>query len=288
MIYQIKNKYLEITLSAKGAEMTKVCAANGCNYLWHGDAKYWNRHAPVLFPIVGKVVEGRYMHQDHIYQLSQHGFARDSVFKVEEQTDTRISFILESNEVTKAVYPFEFILKISYKLEETELYMSYEVYNKDNTTMYFAIGGHPAFNCPLFENETMEDYYLEFEVAEKARCLKTTEEVLLNGEVASFEGKQIPLSQDYFKKGVTILTELKSQWITLKSHKHAHSVKLHFAGFPFLGVWSPEKGAPFVCIEPWFGHTDYVDANPLLKQKRDMLSLEGNQSFKCSYVIDFK
>ncbi len=288
MIYQIKNNDLEITLSDSGAEMTQVCSKEGCNYLWHGDAKYWNRHAPVLFPIVGKVVGGSYIHQGHTYQLSQHGFARDSVFKVEEQTENTISFILESNEKTRERYPFEFSLRIRYSLEGTQLRIGYEVQNKDETTICFAIGGHPAFNCPLFEDETMEDYYLEFEVAEKTKSLKVTEEVLLSGEMGDFETQRIPLSREYFKNGVTILTELKSNWIALKSHKNSHSVKMNFEGFPFLGIWSPEKGAPFVCIEPWIGHTDYVDASNVLMNKKDFIHLNRKESFKCMYSLKFE
>ena len=288
MMYQIKNNDLEITLSDHGAEIIEIRSKEGTSYLWHGDAKYWNRHAPILFPIVGKVLGGNYVYEEQMYPLSQHGFARDSVFKIEEHTDHTISFILESNKATRTIYPFDFLLRIRYTLEQNKLDISYEVENKNDSTIYFAIGGHPAFNCPLFENETMEDYYLEFEVLEKAKCLKVTEDVFLSGEVVEFEGKEIPLSKAYFEKGVTILTELKSDWIALKSHKNPHSVQMRFSDFPFLGIWSPERGAPFVCIEPWIGHTDYVDASSYLIDKKDFVHLDQEKSFRCMYSLKFE
>lgn len=288
MLYQIKNNDLEITVSDHGAELIEIFSKEGINYLWHGDAQYWNRHAPILFPIVGKVVEGKYIYEEQVYQLSQHGFARDSVFKLEEHTDHTISFILGSNTLTKALYPFDFLLRVRYTLEQNKLDINYEVENKDKGTIYFAIGGHPAFNCPLFENETIEDYYLEFEVLEKAKRLKITEDVLLSGETEAFEGQKIPLSKAYFEKGVTILTALKSEWVSLKSYKNPHSIYMHFSDFPFLGIWSPEKGAPFVCIEPWVGHTDYVNASSRLIDKKDFIHLDEEKKYKCMYSLRFE
>ena len=140
--------------------------------------------------------------------------------------------------------------------------------------MYFSIGGHPAFNCPLLEGETLEDYYIEFEAEEKAKKLLITPEVYLSGEIETYEAKRIALSQHFFKDGVTILTALKSDLVTLKSTKNNHNITVARKELPFLGLWSPEQGAPFICIEPWVGHTDYITSSKVLSKKQDFVELE--------------
>lgn len=291
MNYQLKNEYLQVTIKSEGAEITSVQSTEGLEYMWSGDEKYWGRHAPVLFPIVGKVVDNNYKigeNESKEYALSQHGFARDSAFDVAYQDEERIIFVLNSNESTKEKYPFDFQLKLTYELDERTVKLTYEVDNTGTEKMYFSIGGHPAFNCPLLEGETLEDYYIEFEVKEKAKKLLITPEVYLSGETEKYEAKRIDLSWDFFKDGVTILTELKSDLVTLKSTKNSHSITIARKELPFLGLWSPEQGAPFVCIEPWVGHTDYITSSRVLSEKKDFVELEIGKQFRCSYDMAFK
>ena len=288
MIYQLANDDLTVEVKSSGAEITSVKNNEGLEYIWCGDAKFWGRHAPVLFPIVGKVLDDAYTYEGQTFNLSQHGFARDSEFEVESKSQNKITFVLRANEQTKEKYPFEFTLKLHYELLGNKLVIGYEVMNNDNKEMYFSIGGHPAFNCPMFEDETMEDYVIEFEALEEAKKLGITPEVYLSGEIEDYKVKTIPLSHDFFKDGVTILTALQSQKVTLKSLKHNSSVTISRAQLPFLGLWSPEKGAPFVCIEPWVGHTDYVTNSVEISRKEDFIKLGVGDNFSCSYEIAFK
>lgn len=293
MKYQLKNEYLKVTIQSEGAEITSVQSTEGLEYMWSGDKKYWGRHAPVLFPIVGKVVDNTYTYitcetESKEYALSQHGFARDSIFDVAFQDEKSIVFVLNSNESTKERYPFDFQLKIIYQLDERTIKLTYEVENTGKEEMYFSIGGHPAFNCPLLEGETLEDYYIEFEVKEKAKKLLITPDVYLSGDTETYEAKRIDLSHDFFKDGVTILTELASDLVTLKSTKNNHSITMARKELPFLGLWSPEQGAPFVCIEPWVGHTDYIASSKVLSEKKDFVALARGKQFNCSYDITFE
>lgn len=291
MDYQLKNEYLQVSIQSKGAEITSVQSTEGLEYMWCGDEKYWGRHAPILFPIVGKIVGDTYKtdeNESKEYALSQHGFARDSEFEVAFQDEKCILFVLNSSESTKERYPFDFSLRVRYELSDRTIKISYEVDNKDKDTMYFTIGGHPAFNCPLLEDETLEDYYIEFEVQEKAQKLLITPEVYLSGEVEEYEVQRINLSQDFFKDGVTILTGLESHLVTLKSKSNNHSITVDRKELPFLGLWSPEQGAPFICIEPWVGHTDYITNSKVLSEKTDFVELEEGKQFSCSYDITFK
>ncbi|MBE6023128.1 MAG: aldose 1-epimerase family protein [Cellulosilyticum sp.] len=288
MEYQLSNNFLTVSIKSAGAEITSIQSKDGLEYIWCGDEKFWGRHAPILFPIVGKVLENEYTYQGQSYGLSQHGFARDSEFEVEAYSNHQITFLLHSNEKTKEKYPFDFILKLHYELQENKVKVGYEVQNIDQKEIYFSIGGHPAFNCPAFEDETLEDYVIEFEVEEEAQKLGITPEVYLSGEREDYKVKTIPLCHHFFKDGVTILTKLQSQTVTLKSLKHDYRMTMSREQLPFLGLWSPEKGAPFVCIEPWVGHTDYITASKEISEKKDFVSLEVGETFKCDYTMTFE
>lgn len=288
MEYQLTSDELTVSIKTAGAEVTSVKTKDGVEFMWCGDAKYWGRHAPVLFPIVGKVLDNQYTYEGKSYSLSQHGFARDSEFEVENVTKNKITLVLKSNEQTKEKYPFDFTLKLHYALEKNKLTIGYEVMNEDTKEIYFSIGGHPAFNCPMFEDETMKDYVIEFEVVENAKKLGITSEVYLSGQIEDYNVKTIPLSHDFFKDGVTILTELQSNVVTLKSLKHGTSMTMNRGELPLLGLWSPEKGAPFVCVEPWVGHTDYITNSTEISEKKDFVKLAIGEVFKTSYDMTFK
>lgn len=287
MNYQLANDYLVVTVKAEGAEVTSVKSREGLEYIWCGDRKYWARHAPVLFPIIGKVLDNTYTVHDKTYHLTQHGFARDEVFKLVKQTEKMLVFKLEASEKTKERYPFEFSLSITYSLEANRLKVGYEVVNKGKETMPFTIGAHPAFNCPMVEGECLEEYYIEFEKEEEATRLIVTPEVYLSGETTSYVVKAIDLTASFFSEDAVMLTNLKSSYLALKGRRHKHSVTLHSKDFPFLGIWSPVEGAPFVCLEPWMGHTDYVTNDKELAKKRDFIQLGAEEQFNAAYELAF-
>ena len=287
MEYQLKNEYLTVTAKKAGAELTSVKNNEGLEFLWCGDKKYWGRQAPVLFPIVGKVNNNTYTHEGRTYHLTQHGFARDMEFDEVTQKENELIFCLRANEQTKEKYPFEFQLSITYTLIKNTIKVTYEVENCDTTKMYFTIGAHPAFNCPMVEGEQFEDYYFEFEKAGATRLIATSD-VLLTGEEKAYNDQIVPLSLELFKEDAIILSKVVSDKVTLKSSKNSHSVSVNRKGMPFLGLWSPVGGAPFVCIEPWMGHTDYLSNGDELSEKKDFISLETKEKFSCSYELTFK
>lgn len=149
MDYQLKNNFLTVTLSDKGAEIQSVKDVNsGREYMWQADPEIWGRHAPVLFPVVGRLKDDQYTYDGKTYHMGQHGFARDAQFTVEEQDDKHIVFLLTSNEDTKKMYPFDFELRVSYSLVNNLLEEHFTVTNTDTKEMIFGIGGHPGFNLP--------------------------------------------------------------------------------------------------------------------------------------------
>lgn len=283
--YQLKNDDVIVTLTTLGAEMISLVDAEGTEYIWHADERYWKRHAPLLFPIVGKVLDGKYTVRDKEYQLPAHGFARDLEFQVEKSTHENIIFTLNSSLGTKAMYPFDFILKVIYTLKKKTLEITYEVTNQDHQTMYFKIGAHPGFMCPLFEGETMEDYYLTFEKEEEMAALTVTPDVYVSHETNVFKDRKIALNKAVFKDGPLIFANYKSKSMSLESVKHDKKLTVTFEGFPFLGIWSTTDEAPFVCIEPWHGHADFVDDSREMMHKKDIIALEAQKTFSCMHSI---
>lgn len=287
MIATIENEKMIVSISAKGAELQSVrLKEDNIEYMWQGDAKYWERRAPVLFPTVGRLVNDTYFVSGKPYSLTQHGFARDLTFAVLEQSETNITYSVTSNEDTLQKYPFAFQLLISYTLEETSLHVTYEVRNKNEDNMYFSIGGHPGFNCPLREGESFTDYYLSFSEKE------TLETSVLEGPflsdkrlVIAEDATELPLTYDLFKNDALIFEHMKEQEIAIRSRNHNKFVKVSFKGFPFVGVWTPGEDAPFLCIEPWYGIADEVNPAKDIKEKKGIQKLQANETFTCRYSI---
>lgn len=285
MNYRLQNDYLTATIKDNGAELCSLLDSKQTEYIWTADSRYWGRHTPVLFPLVGKVLNNTYTHNGKSYTLGQHGFARDMNFSVSEQTDTHITFTLVANEETFKLYPFNFSFSITYTLIENNLHITYAVTNTDQETIGFKLGAHPGFRCPLFEGETMEDYYFEFEKEEDAHLMPLVDPGYFTGDTSTFKGQVIELSPEVFANDALVFTGLKSSKIALKSKKHNHYLEVSFPEFPFLGLWSPSTPSPFVCIEPWFGHADFTDEGDELMTKKDLVTLSPTHTFSCTHIM---
>ena len=288
MIYTLENENIRVVASSNGGELNSIKKINDeTEYLWNGDEKYWKYHAPVLFPIVGKVNGGKYKVDGIEYELPQHGLARTREFKLIEKSESRIVFELQYDEETLKVYPFKFVLRIGYTLMEYGVETSYEVINNDNKDIYFSIGGHPAYMCPINQGESFEDYYFEFDKVEKSSKILLSSNGLFtkNTELIMNNDKELPLNIEMFKDDAIIFNDLKSNKISLKSRKSDKSITMDFSGFPYLGLWTKPTGAPFVCIEPWFGHADYEDFNGDFKDKEGINKLAVGERFKAAYLV---
>lgn len=293
MLIKLENDWLQVEVSCDGAELRKVKhKKNNLDYMWSGDEDYWGRVSPVLFPIVGRLKEDQYELNGQIYKMSQHGFLRDVQFKVEDQTATYVSFSYESDGRFTDVYPYEFKAVIHYALEKDSLTVKWEIVNVNKETMYFALGAHPAFKVPLLENETMEDYRLQFTPAKNKNVVEyEVEHSLIHEKGPANDVAVIPLSHSLFIKDALIYSNIES--IKLLSNKSAHSVEVLFEEFPFVGVWSKhveedDTMAPFVCIEPWHGIADMHDTNGNFMNKTGINKLDAGKTFQTEYQIKFQ
>ena len=289
MIYTLENQHLKISLSNHGGELHSIKGKkDNTEFLWSGDEAYWKYHAPILFPIVGKVFNGKYTVEGTNYELPQHGLARVRDFEMIEETKNSISFELKYSEDTLKVYPFKFSLIIKYTLNDINLSIDYIVKNLDNKEMYFSIGAHPAFMCPI-ENDKFDDYYFEFNEKENASIMQLVGPGYFSKEEKPYlkDENIINLSTDLFKNDALVFKNLKSNKISLKSKNHKKYLEFDFGEFPYLGLWTKDTGAPFVCIEPWFGHADFDGFNEEFKDKAAIQSLMPNKEFHCNYNISF-
>ncbi|HEL6720827.1 TPA: aldose 1-epimerase family protein [Listeria monocytogenes] len=285
---KLENEVLLVEMKTAGAELTRIFHKDtGLEYLWNADSKFWGRHSPVLFPTVGRLVEDTYLVDGKPYHLGQHGFARDRDFQVIEQTEKSVRFELDADEDSLAVYPYKFKLSIIYTIEKNTVAVSYEVENTDNKRIYFSIGAHPAFNLPLTDGTTFEDYYLDFGTEENLETL-CLEGPYRSGEIKKVVDKTaqyLPLSYDLFKNDALIFEALKQKEMTIKSDKTPHFVKVSFPEFPFVGVWTAKPGTPFLCIEPWYGIADGAGESVELRDKAGIEHLEPEAVFASEYEI---
>lgn len=283
----LKNETLTASIATKGAELQQLIHQHtGINYLWSGNAQYWGKFSPVLFPIVGGLKNDTYLYNGKAYQLSRHGFARDKEFTAEQLNDTEAVFTLREDDETKKVYPFAFVLKLHYRLNESSLYCMYEVYNPAKEVLLFSAGAHPAFAVPLVKELSYTDYYLAFNQQEALQRWK-----LLNGlidtkaEPVITTNNRLRLHPDLFYEDAIVLKQLKSNCITLASEKNKHGLSFYFNDFPFFGIWAA-KDAPFVCLEPWCGIADSVNHNQQLPDKEGINRLPPGEKFTRTWSVN--
>jgi galactose mutarotase-like enzyme len=282
----IRNKFLTAAISEAGAELQQLRHINGIDYMWNADAQHWAKHSPVLFPIVGSLVNSSYSYKGLQYKLPRHGFARDHVFEVLSQAEDKVVFALASNEQTKAVYPFDFELRLLYELKESSLHCTYQVINKGAEEMLFSVGGHPAFALPLEDGLKYEDYHLEFDQDEPLmRCKLQDGLISARTELLPSAGGRLMLHPSLFYEDAIVLKHLKSEKVTLKADHGKHGLHFHYSGFPYLGIWAA-KDAPFVCIEPWCGHADNVGHDQQLETKEGIERLASGSSWQRTWMVD--
>ncbi|MFN3378818.1 MAG: aldose 1-epimerase family protein [Runella zeae] len=283
----IQNDFLLVKINPKGAELTSLfLKAAQLDFMWEGNPAFWGKHSPVLFPIVGGLKNNTYYFNQQAYQLPRHGFARDKVFAIEQQENDSVTFVLAHDESTLVVYPFEFAFRIRYVLRGNSLIVSYLVENAGQDTMWFSVGGHPAFKVPLTEGTSYEDYSLCFDETEDWARWPLTSEGLIQTEpvLLAEQTTALFLSKALFYEDALVFKNYRSQSVLLYSPKSPHSLRFDFAGFPYLGIWAA-KNADFVCIEPWCGIADSVAHTQDLTQKEGMIALPSQESFERTWKV---
>ena len=280
-IITLSNNVISAQINTLGAELCSLKNTENIDFIWEGDPAYWGKHSPVLFPIVGTLKNNTYTHNNEEYILTRHGFARDIEFKLVDKTKSTATFSIQSNSATLANYPFQFELQIQYTLVHATLEIAYTVINKDTTAIPFSIGAHPAFALP----GNFENYSLEFEKEEPLEyTLLENDLVSIQTETIATNSNSVNLTYKLFERDALIFKKMQSNSLTIHD-KEKPLLKVHFENFPNLGIWT-KVGAPFICIEPWFGYSDTTESNGNLFEKEGIVILNSEDTFQTNFSIE--
>ncbi|GBG94880.1 aldose 1-epimerase [Ligilactobacillus salitolerans] len=284
----IENEQIRAVINEHGAELSSLIAKKtGIDYIWSGDSKYWGRHSPVLFPIEGKLKDDHYFFAGKEYHMTQHGFARDQDFTVIEQDSSHAIFELTQNAATLEKYPFDFRLRLTYTIVNSELTLGYSVYDPADQDLYFAIGAHPAFKAPLMPNEEYSDYELEFSPAKTRHKIPLADSLTDPKKQYPVDENHLSVSRELFKDDALIYNLNREETIiTLADKAKTHGISLNTKDAKFVGIWSsyPANGQ-FVCIEPWWGLADPQDSDGELTHKYAINKLAPKTEFQAGFSV---
>lgn len=288
MIYTLRNSEMEVQVSSKGGELVSLRDAEQTEYIWIGDATYWKRHAPQLFPCIGRLTNNQYRMDGALHEMGQHGFLRDYELTKVEESETSLHLQLQSDASTRQLYDRVWIVDIFYSLCGKTLSVKFQVRNCDTRTMRFGYGIHPGFNVPLNPALRFEDYRLDFPEASIPKQMELTERYTISGGMHDYaleEGRYLPLQHSLFDHDAIILKDMPHT-VTLGSQKDEKKVTVAFPDMPYLGIWhAPETDAPFVCIEPWSSLPSTDGVIDEFETKPDFITVEPEETYTNRWTI---
>ena len=312
MIYTLRNSEMEVQVSSKGGELVSMKDADQTEYIWSGDATYWKRHAPQLFPCIGRLTNNQYRMDGALHEMGQHGFLRDyELTKVESEeqagaetvrdaagqagakaeTVTSLHLQLQSDTSTRQLYDRDWTVDIFYSLCGKTLSVRFQVRNCDTRTMRFGYGIHPGFNVPLNPALRFEDYRLDFHEVSTPKQMELTEHYTISGGMHDYaleEDRYLPLQHSLFDHDAIILKDMPHT-VTLGSQKDEKKVTVTFPDMPYLGIWhAPETDAPFVCIEPWSSLPSTDGVIDEFETKPDFITVEPEETYTNSWSISIE
>lgn len=286
-IISISSNSLTASINTMGAQLMSLRKGES-EYLWQGDSNWWPRRAPILFPIVGVLKDGKAESAEGTISLARHGLARLNQFEVVEQSASSVTLKLQSTEETRKAYPYNFELKLIFSVAGDTLTQTYEVTNPSDVVLPFTLGAHPAFNIPVpgVEASSLDQYLLLFtrswtsygpSITDEGLCDYATPQRLI------VDSDTLPLSWELIDREKTItLEDVPDRRITLAANAEAsskaHGIQMEFEGFDYLGIWSAAPGCPFIALEPWCGIADTVDTDGIFEHKAGIICLEPEQS----------
>ncbi len=282
MNYTIKNEKISVEVSSLGAELQSI-KYSGFEYLWQGASEFWTGRAPILFPIVGGLKNTEYLLKGQKYSMPNHGIIRINEFQEVECSDDEVTMTFTSTPETLKMYPFEFTMAVTYKLENNKIIATQKITNLSSEQMPFTFGLHTGFNL----DDTLENSYIQLE-DEPLISNIDNEGGFMVPKVTDYGQKNLHFHKDSFSQNNTIIFDtLKSREATLCFKNSDKKVKMEWNDdMPLLAIWA-KANAPFVCIEPWAGLGDNkADTINELSDKRGMMILNSKESKNISYSIE--
>ncbi len=287
LVHTLHHGSLTATIKAHGAEMCSLKHNDGTEFVWQAGPE-WQRHAPLLFPIVGRLAHDEMRHLGKTYRMTQHGFARDSRFIWVARSESRCSLMFEDSEATRANYPFAFRLTATYALDDRGLDLTLTIANPGKETLPVSVGGHPAFNWPLQPGVPKESYALAFTNEEPSPVHRVEDGLLLaETDPSPVQGTVLPLSETLFATDAVILDPVNSHAVRFaRTDGTGPWLNMSWHGFRELGVWSKPSGAPFLCLEPWRGYASPKDFDGEFTDKPGLMHIAPGAEERLSFRVD--
>ncbi|MGA2082244.1 MAG: aldose 1-epimerase family protein [Holophaga sp.] len=283
--YTIASDHLRAAVKVHGAELCRLQTGAGVDLLWHGDPAVWGRQAPVLFPVVGALKDGRLRHRGRDYPMPKHGFARDRDFRMVRLAGHTCALRLQDDPDTRAQYPFPFQLDLTFTILGPELRVRYDLHNPGDHDLPASFGAHPAFRWPLLPGLLRESHWLEFEKAEGDLLPAVDAQGLLGGPArpSPLRGRLLALEDGLFAEDALVFRPVQSRAVRY-SAPGAPVLQVAWDGFPHLGVWT-KSGAEFLCIEPWRGHASPRDFDGEFADKPGVFKVRPGGTVTAQYTV---
>lgn len=282
MIITLENQTITAAIDTLGAQLISLKDASGKEYIWQRDPNIWARCSPLLFPAIGNSRNGKTIIEGNWYDMPKHGFCSTTDFQVTAQNQTSATFEIRDNDSTRTMYPYHFTLSLTYTLTSDGVSMDYLVENTDSKRIYYCLGAHPGFVCPLYEGESFEDYQLEFEREETASVM------VYDSQTLQFDrshyvpllcnSRTLPLTYALFDHDAVYFDQLLSRKVSIVHRTTRKGIEVEYPGFGSVAFWTPRPAqAPFLCVEPWNGSAICSDEDDHFEHKHDVQQLEPQE-----------
>lgn len=284
-IHRLRTDRAEAAIAATGGEL-QALRLGGRDLLWDA-GPLWPRHAPLLFPIVGRLNDDLLRCGGRTFPMPRHGFARDRTFTLLEGTATTCTAELRDDDATRAIYPFPFRLRVAYTLGAASLRMDIALRNPGEGPLPASLGLHPAFRWPLDPGLPKAAHRLVFEADEPGPLRRLTAGGLLDPapHPSPIQGRTLPLQEGLFDDDALIFLEPRSRSLRFEA-QGGPALTLRWEGFPHLGLWAKRGPGPaFLCIEPWEGHADPADWTGEFSEKPGSFLLPPGATRRWSLTI---
>jgi galactose mutarotase-like enzyme len=266
------------------------------NYIWRPrDNPEKSGGTPLCFPLLGAVPGGKYFLDGKEYEMEMHGFAQNCDFAVVEKSENAVLLEIRDTDETFSRFPYAFSFRVLYRVEGRTLKTEYRVTNRGRDEMFFSVGGHPRFSCPV-ETETgaglspgFSDYVIEFDRPHPYRSVvKSYGPLETIARFMSRDERVLRLDYALFEKGAFCYPRAEARTVTLKSAKSSRSVSMKIEGNAFFQLWTA-PGSPFIAMEPWYGSISSLPPKPEVdgdwKARPGTLRLAAGEEFISGYFI---
>lgn len=289
MIVTLKNNKFSAQIDSYGAQLISTKDNDGVEYIWQRKKPFWTDCAPILFPVVGRPLDGVLTIDGKNYEMGLHGFARFCEFEIVSQSENVVVFKIESTEETLKNYPYEFEFYVTYTLDDAGINTEMKVVNADKKEILFGVGGHPGINWPIFEGDSFDDYVIDFGKDYDITALACDDDAFIVPDTAyklKLDNGKLPVKRELFEPDAIVIDRAEFNSLNFVN-KEGKGIRFEFENLKSFAMWTmpnPHK-APFICFEPWNSMGKRKGETTIFKDKMDIVTLEVGKEFVCSYKI---